>query len=330
MDATLYRTTATSEASSAHPLNPHHIAPRAGGFCGVWIEPECLRITSDGKVRVALSVSAEEWFAGLRILGDLWHVTRNSVAVMGQRTRAPVLTDWGDAVRPRDSLNRYAPNLAEYASVSAFREVTKMGEVYGLEVRDLSGTGFERFLLPMGRGHEAFGPWVARHQCAAESAGTWFPANHWSSAQWRAGLAGRIPWLRQRWSAGNRDVRRLATRRVAKILGMAADGALPLRVTSYHPALNRTVIWTARGCEDGTGWGWDGSPGYLEGDDIGLCVKGKAMGSAWLWRGSCSCCGAQQWTVEVADTRGMVSLALKAANGTVEEAWRRCIRSCLR
>lgn len=328
MDTTLYPTTATPEASSAHQLNPHYIAPRAGGFCGVWIEPECLRITSDGMVRVALSVSAEDWFTGLTRWGEVWHVTRNSVVVLGQRSRAPVLEDWRDPVRPRDALNRYALNLAEYASVCAFRDVTEMGEVYGLEVRDLSGTGFERFLLPMGRGHEAFGEWVASHQCAPESAGSWFPPNHGSSAQWRAGLAGRIPWLRQRWIAGHRDVRRLATRRVARLLGMAAGAGLPLRVTSYHAAQNRTVIWTARGCEEGMGW--DGSPGFLEGDDTGLCVKGKAMGSAWLWRGSCSCCGAQQWTVEVADTRGTVSLALKAADDSGEETWRDCLRSCYR
>jgi len=93
-----------------------------GGFCGVSIHPACLRIGRDGSVRVGLSATPQDWFGMLSGLGDVLHLTRNHLAVLGQIGPVPEVNDWRQPVLPRDTDGWMSPNLAEHASVWAVRE----------------------------------------------------------------------------------------------------------------------------------------------------------------------------------------------------------------
>jgi len=300
---------------------------RSGGFCGVRIQPDCLRIDATGAVRVSVSVTARAWFEMLSQLGEVLHLARNSVVVLGRLDQMPTVDDWRNTVLPRDSLGLFTPNLAEYASLWAMREPSPMGVVYGLEVRDVSGMAFERVFLPTGARHELFEQFVTAYQSPPEEAGNWFPPNHAWSAQRQASLAGRIPWLRNRWASGDRNVRRLPARFVPKLLAAAARAKLQLRTTFYHPALMRTVKWTPQTCADARRG--DGALRFFDGDCVGLHLNHRAIASVWLWMGQCSCCADSRWSVEVADSRDHVGLAFMAGDEAGESDWRGLLNSCL-
>jgi hypothetical protein len=300
---------------------------RTGGFCGVRIQPECLRIASDGTVRVSLAPSAQVWFDAISRLGEVLHLTRNPVAVMGSLGQAPVLDEWQNPSLPRDRFGFFAPNLAEYASLWAVREHSPLGVLHGLEARDVSGTVFERVLLPSGARRDVFEQLVTEYQSPPEAAGHWFPANHAWSNRRRASLAGRIPWLRARWDSGDRQVRRLPVRCVAKLLSAAARMKLPLRTTSYHPAQMRTLLWTPRTCAD-TLRG-DGLLDFFDGDGAGLHLSRNTVASVWLWAGRCSCCAETKWSVELADSRDQIGLAIQAGDRAGESEWRKLVKLCL-
>lgn len=300
---------------------------RTGGFCGVRIQPECLRIASDGTVRVSLAAPAQTWFDAISRLGEVLHLTRNPVTVMACLGQAPALDDWQNPVLPRDCFGCFAPNLAEYASLWAVREVSPLGALHGFEARDVSGTVFERVLLPSGARRDLFEQLVTEYQSPPEEAGPWSPANHAWSNRRRASLAGRIPWLRSRWDSGDRNVRRLPVRFVAKLLAAAARMRLPLRTTSYHAAQMRTLLWTPQTYAD-TMRG-DGSLDFFEGSGVGLHLNRRAIASVWLWTGRCSCCTESQWSVELADSRDHIGLAIMTGDKAAESEWRKLVKSCL-
>lgn len=119
-----------------------------GGFCGAHIHPKCLRIDREGRVRVSLAASPQAWFESLSQFGEVIHQTRNPVGIVGWSGKLPTLAHWEESPLPIDATGGYRPNLAEYASVWAIRENSPVGALYGLEVCDATGTGFERILLP--------------------------------------------------------------------------------------------------------------------------------------------------------------------------------------
>lgn len=299
-----------------------------GGFCGVRIQPDCLRIDANGVVRVSLSSTARAWFETLAGLGEVLHLTRNAVAVLGRLGQMPVLQDWRNAAFPCDRLGLFTPNLAEYASLWAVREVSSVGVLHGLEMGDVSGSVFERVLLSERAHRELFEQFVTIHQSPPEEAGTWFPANHAWSARRRASLAGRIPWLRSRLAKGVKNVRHLPIGFVPKLLAAVATANFPIRTTHYHRALIRTVIWTPQAHEKPER---DKSLSeFFHGDDVGLHLNLRAIASVWLWSGKCACCAKKRWTVEVADAHDHIGLALMAGHEAMESDWRELLDSRLR
>ena len=317
-----FATQSTADYCRTCPQSVH------GGFCGVRIQPDCLRIDANGVVRVSLSATARTWFDTLADLGEVLHLTRNSVSVLGRLGQMPVLENWRNAAFPCDRSGLFTPNLAEYASLWAVREVSPVGVLHGLEVGDVSGSVFERVLLSERAHRDLFEQFVTIHQSPPEEAGTWFPANHSGSARRRASLAGRIPWLRSRLAKGAKNARRLPTAFVPKLLDAAASANFPIRTTHYHRALMRTVIWTPQ-VHERTKRG-ESFPEFYHGDDVGLHLNLQAVASVWLWSGKCACCAKKRWTVEVADTHDCIGLALMAGHEAMESDWRELLNSCLR
>lgn len=86
---------------------------RFGGFCGVRIQPECLRIASDGTVRVSLSTTARVWFEAISRFGEVLHLTRNPVAVMGKLAQIPMLDDWRNPVLPPLRLRQHPASMKD-------------------------------------------------------------------------------------------------------------------------------------------------------------------------------------------------------------------------
>lgn len=173
-----------TDFSSQIPKNFCKACPqsRIGGFCGVRIQPECLRIDLNGVVRVRLFTSARTWFDTLAQFEEVLHLTRNPVAVLGKLGQMPPLEDWRNPVLPRDHAGQFTPNLAEYAGLWAVGEASPKGVLHGLEARNNSGAVFERFLLPFGARRELFERFVTSYQSPPEEAGNWFPPNHvWSA-----------------------------------------------------------------------------------------------------------------------------------------------------
>lgn len=298
----------------------------SGGFCGARIQPDCLRIDANGVVRVSLSAPARTWFETLAQLGEVLHLTRNPVAVLARLGQMPLIEDWRNIVLSRDSFGMFAPNLAEYSGLWAVREASPLGMIHGLEARDVSGIVFERVLLPARARRELFEQFVTAYQSPPEEAGSWFPANHAWGASRRATLASRIPWLRLRWTNGDRKVRRLPARFVPKLLIAAARAKLELRVTLFHPALTRTVKWTPQAHAESHG---HSSSEFFDGECIGLHLNRQFVASVWLWMGQCSCCADRRWSIEVADARDQLGLALMAGDEGVESEWRALLESCL-
>ncbi len=298
-----------------------------GGFCGARIHPDCLRIDSQGTVRVSIAASPQTWFKTISQFGEVLHLTRNPVGVLGQLGNPPTLQHWQRSPLPSDERGGYQPNLAEYACLWAIRENSPMGALYGLEVRDASGMEFERIMLPNAANHELFEQLVVNYQSPPEEAGSWFPPNHRSSSNRRAQLANRIPNLRSQWATGDRIIRRLPVRFVPKLLAAAARRMVQIRTTCYHPALIRSVTWTPRTCTETTRA--DGALEFFHGDSTGLHLDRRGAASVWLWTGRCSCCSEQRWRIEIGDTRESVCLSITAGGNTPETEWRDLVRTCL-
>lgn len=290
-----------------------------GGFCGARIHPDCLRISGDGAVRVGLSAAPEDWFAALPKLGRVLHLSRNDVAVLGQISAVPALSDWRNPVLPRDGSGSFTPNLAEHASLWAVREPSPVGLAYGFEVRDVSGQAFQRIVLTAPANRDWFERFVTEHQSPPEEAVTWFSPNHVASAQRRRALTGRIPFLRAQLANGAPHVRRLPPELLPEIFRAVIHRQLPLRTTHYTPALVRAVIWTPQVHELSS---VTATVEFFSGDQTGLHLFPAAISEVWLWQGRCDCCANQHWTIEIADRNGHIALAITVGEASWELAWR--------
>lgn len=299
------------------------------GFCGARVQPECLHIDPAGTVRVVLSASPREWFGTIAHLGEVLHLARNSVGVLGRlgRAPAPMLGPGQDSLLPSDRAGAFRPNLAEYASLSAIRENSPVGTLYGLEARDAAGVAFERILLPLAADHARFKQFVISHQSPPEEAGSWFSPNHASGRRRRARLASRIPRLRSQWEAGERSIRRLPSRIVPKLLAAAARWKLPLRTTSFHRGLIRSVTWVPQ--THGETPRADGALEFFQDDITSLHLDRRGVVTVWLWTGQCSCCSDTRWRIEVGDARESVGLSITAGTGVPDVEWRDLVRACL-
>lgn len=291
------------------------------------IQPDCLRIGANGVVRVSLSATAPAWFGMLAQLGEVLHLSRNAVSVLALQGQTPLLEDWRNAAFPTDRFGLFTPNLAEYASLWAVREVSQAGVLHGLEVQDVSGLPFERVLLSASADRDLFEQFVTTHQSPPEEAGDWFPPNLTSSTRRRASLAGRIPWLRSRLAKGAKNVRHLPIEVVPKLLDNAARANFPIRTTQYHRALIRSVIWKPQAHEEAAPHA--SLSEFFHSDDVGLHLNYRAVGSVWLWMGKCACCANRRWSVEVADANDQINLAIMAGHEAMESDWRHLLNSCL-
>lgn len=300
---------------------------RHGGFCGARTHPDCLRIDRNGTVRVSLSASPQAWFEAISQFGEVLHLTRNPVGVLGRLGNAPVLTGVQNSPLQRDETGDFLPNLAEYASLWAVRENSPMGALYGLEVRDTSGMTFERVMLPTAADHAAFSQFVVNYQSPPEKSGSWHSPNHSSSTRRRERLARRIPRLRSQWETGDRIIRRLPVRFVPKLLASAARERVEVRSTYFHPALIRSLTWTPKTHAENTRR--DGALEFFHGDLTGLHLDRHGAVTAWLWTGHCACCSEQRWRIELGDAREHIGLSITAGSHPSEAQWRSLIKACL-
>ena len=299
----------------------------AGGFCGACIDPECLRVDPDGSVRVGLSTTPEEWFAVLHALGPVLHLTRNTVAVLGQIASVPALTDWRKPSLPREKSGRFAPNLAEYARIWAVREPSPFGPAYGFEACDVSGHAFHRFVLTAPANRECFERFVTEHQSPPEQAATWFPPNYAANSRRQRALNHRIPFLRSRHARDAEATRSLTREMIPALFQVAAAQNLALRTTHYTPALVRTAVWTPQTREHS---GVHSEVNFIHGEQAGLHLLVSAIGSAWLWQSHCTRCDQNHWTVELGDIRDGIALAISAGEGRFESTWREILSALLR
>jgi hypothetical protein len=326
MNAPFFQLDAAADAFA--PAEICRVCPmiREGDFCGSPIHPDCLRVDTQGTVRVALTASPQRWFTFIAQLGEVFHLTSNPIGTLGQRVTALQFRLEADSPLPRNAPREYLPNLAGYASLWAIRESSPRRTRYGLEVRDASGMEFERIMLREQSNQEVFGQFVNNCQTPPEQAGSWFPPNHTASLQRCAQLAQRIRRLRGQWATGDRTIRRLPLRFVPKLLAAAARSSLPLCATYYHPALVRRVTWTPRTCADITR---DGPERLCHGSDAGLLLDRRGAGSAWLWTGQCSGCSEQRWRIELGDGHDQLGLSLAAGSPAAEAEWRQLIKARL-
>jgi hypothetical protein len=300
-------------------------SPAACPWSGARIQPECLRIENNGRVRVALSMPAKKWFDLLNKLGETVQLSRNAVAVLGKLGATPEIADWRNPVLPRDREGLFAPNLAEYASLWAVRELSPAGLMHGLEARDLSGEAFQRIYLAGSARRDLFEQFVTDHQSPAGETGGWFSPNQAFSRHRCRGIETRIPWLRRRVSQGGTDARKLSSDFAARVLQAATEADFPVRTTLYNRALVNTAIWTPEGHEaESLGTGND--PQFFHGNDVGLHLNLPAA-TTWLWAGRCSCCEDQRWSIELGDARNRVCLAIMAGQAILERDWRDLLSS---
>jgi hypothetical protein len=297
-----------------------------GGFCGARIDPSCLRIGPDGVVRVGISASPQEWFGAIHQCGAVLHLARNAVTVLGEVGSFPVLTNWNNPVLPSDQAGLYAPNLAEYASLWAFRETSPVGPLYGLEAYDAVGRAFERVVLTASAHREHFERFVIDHQSPPEEAGCWYSPNHSFGAQRSRMVENRRELLRSLRARGATYVSLLPQSVIPNLLTAVIKENFQIRTTSYSRALIRGAVWAPDGpCvfthqEEGTP--------FLFGNNMGLHINYAALGEIWLWQGICMCCGKHRWTVEVSDLSGAVALALNAGSDEIEAQWRDLLTVC--
>jgi hypothetical protein len=323
----LFRPEVLSFESACSTPRPARARAQRGGFCGARIHPQCLRIDPQGTVCVCLAAPTESWFDLLSQLGEVLHLTRNPIGVLGRLGKAPKLWLGQKSPLPSGPAGDYLPNLAEYGSLWAFREDSPGGPLYGLEVRDTFGIAFERVVLPAEADRPAFSHFVVNHQSAPEQAGSWFSLNHASSARRRSQIASRIPRLRSMWATGDHAIRRLPVRLVPRLLAAAARSQMELRTKFFHTALIRSVTWTPRTTAETRRR--DGVLEFFHGDTVGLHLDRLGSASVWLWTRQCSCCSEQRWQIEIGDARETVGLSLAAGGNTSEDPWRELIKACL-
>jgi len=287
------------------------------------VDSESLGNGAPGEKRVCLSVSPQRWFDAYSSLGETLHLSRNRASVLGRLGVVPALVDWRNEALPRDHRGEFAPNLAEYAALYAMNAASPFGPMIGLETRDPSGFAFERVLVSTQSQRKMFECFVTKHRSHPDSTLVWYPPNHVWSLRRRLGLVGRIQWLRERASAGEGDVVSLPDTLPANVLSLAAESRIPLRVAQYGQALIRVSTWTPQS----QAWSDDGAA-FFHGDDVGFHIHQRGIGSAWLWKGECACCGKQRLAVEVGDDQDQIALALQSGDEDREQEWRQLIESC--
>ncbi len=302
-------------------------ASRVGGFCGARIHPDCLRIGSDGVVRVGLSVSAEALFAVLAKLGDVLNMARNPLGVLGQIGPAPELVDWRNQTLPRDAPGSFMPNLAEYASLCATRQSSPVGAIYGLEVCDASGYSFQRIVLTSLARRELFEEFVIRHQSPPEEAGHWFSPNQADSARRVRGMSNRIPALRSFANRASEQVNLLPRGFLRRLLTRIVRARIPLRTIHYSRGLIRSAVWSPDDFREGAGE-FAGME-FVSGGDNGLHIHWPAVSTVWLWKGVCSCCARKHWIIEIGDQSDAIGLAITSGCNESESAWQALITGCL-
>lgn len=298
------------------------------GFSGVRIKPECLRIGTDGSVRVRVSASAQEWFATLHQLGETLQLTRNRMAVLGQIGSVPPLTDWRNTLLPRDAFGLFTPNLAEYASLWAVREWSGEQLIYSLEARDVRGNTFQKAVLTDAARHDLFERFIADHQSAAGNPSPWFSANHAWSQRRHSSITGRIPLLRSKLYQKTGEVRRLAQEVLPRLLLASTQSGCPLRTTLYDRPFIGGAVWTPEAL-DATGDSSEAGIRFLHGGNIGLHLDLNHVASVWLWTGKCWCCGDQRWAVELGDAHDRIGVAISAGSDLFEADWRSLLLSVI-
>ena len=312
----------------AETCSPSCPGARPGGFCGVRIEPECLRIDRQGKVRVGLSASPGQWFGFLAGLGETLHFKRNPVAVLGRRGRFPLLDDWSHPELPAARRELCSANLAEHGRLWATLEITDAGPRHGLEVEDLARSVFQRVWLTQASRWDLFEEFVTQHQSPPEQAEIWLSPNHARSARRRATLLARVRTLRAQQAAGSPEVRRLPGGALARLLEEAGRAGLPIRTMVYSPAMVQGAVWIPAAQAAPAGLEPDAAAFFSDGETR-LWLSSADLSTAWLWCGPCACCGEVRWSVEVADRSDGMSLALRAGTEAHESAWRDVVRRVL-
>ena len=292
----------------------------SGLFCGAKIHPDCLHIGADGSVRVSLSLPAEIWFRTICQLGEVLHLTRNPVAVLGMIAPLPELTDWSNPVLPRDAAGVLTPNLGQYASLWAVRESSPVGPAYGLEARDVSGQVFQKVVLTAPARRELFEQFVLRYQSPLAEAGNWASPNHIASRQRCGVMTQRMTYLRSRLQAGALQVRILPAAGLFRLLTAVAHTRLPIRTTHYNYALNQAAVWIPDDPEFSPGG--NNAITFFHGDSVGLHLMSAAVAGAWLWQGRCHCCDKEHWTIEIGDYNDQVGLTITVGDDRLEKEWR--------
>jgi len=191
---------------------------------------------------------------------------------------------------------------------------------YGFEARDASGHAFQRIVLTAPARRELFERFVTEHQSPPEEAAGWFSPNSRFSTQRCRAIEQRVEVLRARQAAGASQIRQMPVESVSQLFRTWARERLPIRTTHYTRALIRAVVWTPDA--DETVAGSTSEIQFYHGDNAGLHLHLASIGSVWLWQGRCACCEKEQWTLELADAAGHVSLAISAGNEHEEARWR--------
>lgn len=278
-------------------------------------------------MRVSLSAPPEAWFAMLHQLGEVLHLTRNPVAVLGAIAPLPELTDWRNPALPRDPNNALTPNLAHYASLWAVREPSPSGTACGLEARDISGRVFQKVVLTAPARRELFEQFVISHQSPAMEAGNWCSPNHAASQERCRAITQRVGHLRSRLVKNMPYVRQLPVGILHRLLTEAARARLPIRTTHYNLALSRAAVWTPD-LPDHTAIG-SADVVFYHGDYAGLHLILSAVTGVWLWQARCQCCDKQHWTIEVADANDQIGLAITVGEARLEAQWRELLSTAL-
>ncbi|MCO5052089.1 MAG: hemin-degrading factor [Verrucomicrobiae bacterium] len=301
-------------------------ARTASLFCGAKIHPDCLHIGADGSVRVSLSATAESWFHTLSQLGEVLHLTRNSVAVLGTIRAIPELIDWSNSALPRDAARLLTPNLGQYASLWAVRETSPAGPVYGLEAGDVSGRRFQKVVLTARSRRELFEQFVIRHQSPLAETEHWISPNHHASQHRCQAISQRLAYLRLQQQEGATTIHALSSAGLPQLLAAAAAARVPVRTTHYNHALNCAAVWlpeppTLADRES------DGVT-FFHGANVGLHVL-TATPEMWLWQRHCRCCDRENWTIEIGGPDDQIGLAITVGDERLESKWRALVAATL-
>lgn len=297
--------------------------------CADWIREDCVTADETGVVQVSLSVPRTIWFEFVRMINGGFQVTCSAAGVMGICGTISVRAEEKGGPLLTSDCGLFSPNLTEFGSLRALREMHPDGPRYLLEVRDVLGRPAQRILIPSSS-LDSYFDFVATFQAPTHLRETWFSPNHADGAQRRQMISQRIPWLRRVYEADMRAVVSLTIGDIASVLRQAIEQSVCLRTTVYNRAVIQGAIWTpemttkiplagdestevTRFFGDGTGFE------LIHGQDL----------SAWLWTGMCACCGKQKWALELGDADEQLCLAIRAVNEGQELEWRRFVRNCL-